>query len=146
MGAMDRLLCCLIEDHPSSELVIRLLSGQVTGKERIGIANAIPLQLRYLLGLFNSLRHGQEHAVQENRGHYDVIEELVRGHSDTRSPPRIPGFEEEAALGAREPVDVVLPEPLRDDAEGLEVYEIIGYFSYILQVNINCGTTIDVRE
>lgn len=74
----------------------------------------------YLLGLFNCFRHRQEHAVQENSRHHDVIKELVGGHSNTSSPPRIPGFEEEAALGARKPVDVVLAEPLRDDAEGLK--------------------------
>lgn len=73
-----------------------------------------------VLRLFHGLRHSQEDAVEQNGGHDAVVEELVGGDVDANAPCWAPWVEEEEALGAREAMDVVLPEPLRYYTEGLE--------------------------
>lgn len=74
----------------------------------------------YLLGFLEGFAHGQEDAVSKYRSHDHVIEVLIRTQEDAPPPYRVPRGEYEPAFGRREPVDVVLAEPLGHHAERLK--------------------------
>lgn len=74
----------------------------------------------YLLSLFDGLRHGQEHAVEQDSSHDHIVEQLIGTEVDAGPAHRRPGRPPEERAGGGEAVDVVLAEALGDDAECLE--------------------------
>lgn len=74
----------------------------------------------YLLSLGYGFCHGEEDTVEEDGGHDQVIEELVCRQENGRPTQRVPWREEEQGLGGREPVDIVLAEPLGHHTERLQ--------------------------
>ena len=76
------------------------------------------------LGFLHRLRHGKEDAVEQNGGHDEVVEELVRAKVDAALPGRAPRTEQEERVGRGESVDVVFSEALRHHAERLKQIKI----------------------
>ncbi len=77
-------------------------------------------KVSHSLCLLHRFSHGEEHAVEQDGGHDEVVEQLIRRQPDADAPHGVPRREYKKRAGGGKPVDVVLTEALGHDAESLQ--------------------------